>query len=424
MCKTFIRHLIINIFTSGKYFQNKELHSSDYFIRYVLMNFFSFIFLSIFIFYGIESILDQNFFESCLYIMLAIIVIFSIIIARTNFPLIIPGIITFLFYGLLNVVTLWVGYTYGSILLYIFPLLSIMIIGLKAGSFLSFFMLLATCFFTFFSGISKIQYDLNHAVQILLNYILVLSIAFLFEYTRISKDKVISRQKTILENQKQDLRRLNDNLQDIVDEKTKKVVKLQNSILKTMSDLVEYRDYVTGEHVERTQHGVNLLLEEMKKRALFAEMINEWDISLILQSAQLHDIGKIAVSDTILKKPGPLTEDEYAEMKDHVVFGFKIIERIEADSGENELLNHAKIFALTHHEKWDGTGYPNGLQGEKIPLQGRIMAIADVYDALVSERPYKKAFTHEDAVRIIMNGKGTQFDPILIDLFASMCNKL
>ena len=257
-----------------------------------------------------------------------------------------------------------------------------------------------------------------------IKYLMIFGISFFIEKTRLSKDIVINKQKAILEKQKHELQRFNNNLKDIIDEKTKKVVKLQNSILKTMSNLVEYRDYVTGEHVERTQHGVNLLLEEIKKQGFFTEIIIDWEIQLILQSSQLHDIGKIAIRDSILKKPGPLTDNEYEEMKMHVIFGYKIVEQIEKDSGESDLLSHAKTFALMHHEKWDGTGYPHGLRGENIPLQGRIMAIADVYDALVSERPYKKAFTHEEAVGIIINGKGTKFDPTLIDLFISINNKL
>ena len=213
---------------------------------------------------------------------------------------------------------------------------------------------------------------------------------------------------------------INNNLQNLIDEKTKKVTKLQESILNTMAGMVEYRDNLTGGHIGRTQHTVNLLLDEIKKQGLFAETVNSWDVSLILQSVQLHDVGKIAISDNILKKPGPLTNEEYDEMKKHVVYGIRIIERIETESGESDLLKYAKIFALTHHEKWDGSGYPNNLSGEKIPLQGRIMAIADVYDALISERPYKKAFTHEETVRIITEGKGTHFDPVLIDLFSGI----
>lgn len=210
---------------------------------------------------------------------------------------------------------------------------------------------------------------------------------------------------------------INKNLHALVNEKTIKVVKLQESILKTMSNMVDYRDNFTGGHICRTQHTVKLLLDEIKEQGLFTDTVKSWDISLILQSAQLHDVGKIVIGDHILKKPGPLTSDEYDEMKKHVFYGLNIIERIETESGESELLKYAKIFALTHHEKWDGLGYPNNLSEEKIPLQGRIMAIADVYDALVSERPYKKAMTHEEAVKIIIDGKGTHFDPVLIDLF-------
>jgi putative two-component system response regulator len=266
-------------------------------------------------------------------------------------------------------------------------------------------------------GASHFEYHLDVSLRMIAVYTLIFGITLVFEISRINKDK---KNKKLIEK----INGINENLHNIVKERTKRIVKLQNSILKTMSNLVEYRDFVTGEHVERTQYGVNLLLDEIKKQNLFVEIINDWDINLILQSVQLHDIGKIAISDLILNKPTQLTKEEYDKMKEHAVFGFKIIERIEADSDESELLNHAKIFALTHHEKWDGTGYPNGLHGNNIPLQGRIMAIADVYDALISERPYKKAFTREEAAKIIINGKGTQFDPVLIDLFIKISNRL
>jgi len=213
---------------------------------------------------------------------------------------------------------------------------------------------------------------------------------------------------------------INNNLQELVSEKTAKVTKLQESILKTMAGMVEYRDNLTGGHIGRTQHTVKLLLDEIKRQELYSDTIDKWDISLILQSTQLHDVGKIAINDSILKKPGPLTTEEFDEMKKHVLYGLRIIERIETESGESDLLKYAKIFAFTHHEKWDGSGYPNGLCGEKIPLQGRIMAIADVYDALISDRPYKKAMTHEEAVKIITDGKGAHFDPALTDLFLNI----
>lgn len=408
--------LLINIFTSGKYSHNRELNSSDYLIRYVLMNFILLLSLLVFIYYGFDSINERMYWQTALYAVMSIIAVTSIVLARKNIPQIIPGIVSLIFFGAFCGIMLWVGYNYGSIVLFIYPLLAIMILGLKAGMVLSLGLFTVICCFVFISGMSQIQYELGSAAQITANYLVVLLITLVIEYTRISKDKVINRQK-------QELERFNKNLQDIVDEKTAKVVKLQNAILKTMSDLVEFRDYNTGEHIERTQYGVSLLLDEIKRNGLFKETVNDWDSYLILQSAELHDVGKIAISDHILKKPGPLTNDEFEEMKKHTVFGLKIVERIEKEADESELLSHAKIFALTHHEKWDGTGYPNGLKGEEIPLQGRIMAIADVYDALVSERPYKKAFSHEEAVKIILEGKGTQFDPVLIDLFINICNK-
>jgi putative two-component system response regulator len=221
----------------------------------------------------------------------------------------------------------------------------------------------------------------------------------------------------------EELNFMHKNMQKIINEKTMKIEKLQNAILKTMADLMEYRDDVTGSHQERIQYGVGLFLEEIRKKGLYRDTIIDWDSSLVIQSAQLHDVGKIAISDQILNKPGPLTIEKNKKMKKHVVSGLKIIERIETDSGENDLLNHAKIFAFAHHEKWNGSGYPNGLYGEQIPLQGRIMAIVDVYDAIVSERPYKKAFTHEKAVEAIMAGKGIVFDPALIDLFINISEK-
>jgi hypothetical protein len=343
-----LKKIVINILTSGKYPHNREIRSSDYFIRYALMNFILLFSLSIFAYYGFDSINDSEhkFWETCLYAVMLMIVVISIVLARKNIPQIIPGIISMIFLEFFCGITLWVGYTYGSIILFIYPLLAIIILGLKTRMILSLILFLMICFFTLIPGMSNIQYETGFAVQIMVNYLFVLSITLVIEYTRISKDKVINRQKRELE-------KFNKNLQDIVDEKTLKVIKLQNSILKTMSNLVEYRDYVTGEHIERTQYGVSLLLDEIKKRELFKDTIDNWEINLILQSAQLHDVGKIAISDQILKKPGPLTKDEYEEMKKHAVFGLKIIERIETDSGESDLLNHAKIFALTHHEKWD-----------------------------------------------------------------------
>ena len=161
----------------------------------------------------------------------------------------------------------------------------------------------------------------------------------------------------------------------------------------------------------------------MQKDKLLAEKISSWNLDLVMRSAQLHDVGKIAIKDSILQKPGRLTPEEFEEIKKHTVVGEEIIEEIKKNSAEQAFLEHAGIFAASHHERWDGSGYPRGLKGENIPLQGRLLAIADVYDALVSERPYKKALTHEKAVDIIVEGKGTHFDPSLVDLFLSVSDE-
>jgi putative two-component system response regulator len=184
-----------------------------------------------------------------------------------------------------------------------------------------------------------------------------------------------------------------------------------------MAELVECRDDITGGHIERTQKGIKILLEEIRKTGLYPEETKDWDVDLLLQSSQLHDVGKISIDDSILKKPGKLTDIEFNEMKKHASFGEQIIEKIETLAKESDFLNYAKIFAASHHERWDGAGYPRGLKGNEIPLLGRIMAIADVYDALTSVRPYKTAFAHEEAVRIITKASGTQFDPELVEIF-------
>jgi putative two-component system response regulator len=221
----------------------------------------------------------------------------------------------------------------------------------------------------------------------------------------------------LVEAQKKELQYFNENLQRMVKEKTQSVTELQNALLKTMAELVECRDDITGGHIERTQRGIKILLEEIERSGIYAEEAKGWDLDLLLQSSQLHDVGKISINDVILKKPEKLNKQEYDEMKKHAAFGERIIEKIETLAKESDFLKYAKIFAASHHEKWDGTGYPRGLKGDEIPLLGRIMAIADVYDALTSMRPYKKAFSHEEAVRIITSGSGTQFDPKLIELF-------
>jgi len=221
----------------------------------------------------------------------------------------------------------------------------------------------------------------------------------------------------LVESQKTELKNYNDNLQLMVKEKTKTVQELQNAVLKTMAELVECRDDITGGHIERTTSYLKILVGALLKQNVYREEVSSWDIDFFIQSAQLHDVGKIAIKDDILLKPSKLSEQEFAEMKNHTVFGMKVIQKIGESTTERTFLHHAEILAGSHHEKWNGTGYPLGLSGENIPLQGRLMAIADVYDALTNERPYKPAFSHEEAVRIIRNDSGTHFDPNLVNVF-------
>jgi putative two-component system response regulator len=223
----------------------------------------------------------------------------------------------------------------------------------------------------------------------------------------------------LLESQKAELKDLNENLQHLVDEKTGEVLELQNAMLITMANLVECRDDVTGGHVERTEQFLRLLVAEMREEGVYRDILDTWNIELFLQSSKLHDVGKIAIKDNVLLKPGPLTKEEFEEMKKHTIFGETVIEKIQQNAKESIFLTHAKIMAGTHHENWDGTGYPRGIGGSNIPLQGRLMAFVDVYDALISDRPYKKAFPPEQAVKIITEGCGTQFDPDLKNVFLS-----
>jgi len=206
-------------------------------------------------------------------------------------------------------------------------------------------------------------------------------------------------------------------------EQTAHLEHLQNGILSVVADMVENRDKVTGWHVERTSEYVRILIEAMLERNVYAEEIRSWDINKVVSSARLHDVGKITISDLILNKPGKLTPEEYNEIKKHAIEGERIINLIVARTGEEAFLQHAKLLASSHHERWDGAGYPYGLKETNIPLQGRIMAIADVYDALISERPYKKAFSHEQAVEIIASDSGKQFDPKIVEVFLEVKDK-
>ncbi|MDR2542728.1 MAG: response regulator [Treponema sp.] len=240
---------------------------------------------------------------------------------------------------------------------------------------------------------------------------------------RIELHLLIESQKRELMSQKEELILLNSSLNELVKVKTRTVVELQNAVLKTMAELVECRDDTTGGHIERTQIYLQVLIDALRKSGLYQNEVSSWDVELILQSAQLHDVGKIAIEDNILRKPGKLTDEEFTKIKGHTTFGKNIIEKIKQSTSEHDFLEQARTLAFTHHEKWDGSGYPMNLKGEEIPLQGRLMAIVDVYDALISDRPYKKAISHKEAIKIIKSESGAHFDPAVVELFLSVSDE-
>ena len=205
----------------------------------------------------------------------------------------------------------------------------------------------------------------------------------------------------------------------IEDIKTKgeQIEKLQSGLIYILADMVESRDKCTGDHIKKTAGYVRLILDLLKENEVYPGQVNDEFIQSVINSAPLHDVGKIKVSDLILNKTSRLDDDEYTKMKQHTLFGKDVIERARSLSPDSDYLDEALNLALYHHEKWDGTGYPSGLKGEEIPLSARIMAISDVFDALLSTRSYKKPFTFEQAMDIIKEGSGTSFDPTLVKLF-------
>ena len=191
----------------------------------------------------------------------------------------------------------------------------------------------------------------------------------------------------------------------------------QDITIESMANLAEYRDHETGGHIKRTRLYVRLLAEHIKQHDNYKHFLNNENIDMLYKSAPLHDIGKVAIPDNILLKPSRLTEEEFEVMKTHTTIGHDVIESSIRKLGKNSFLTIAAEIALSHQEKWDGSGFPQGLKGEAIPISGRLMALADVYDALISKRVYKLPFPHAMAVDIIKKGRGTHFDPVMVDAF-------
>jgi len=207
---------------------------------------------------------------------------------------------------------------------------------------------------------------------------------------------------------------------ELLRQRSMQLEQLNTSIISIIAELVENRDKLTCRHVERSTKYLRILINGMLERGIYTEELKEWDKEAAIASARLHDVGKITISDTILSKPGKLTKEEYEQIKTHALAGERIIDHMMMQTNGGIFLYYAKFFAGYHHEHWDGTGYPHGLSGEKIPLQGRIMALVDVYDALVSERVYKPPFSHEESANIIISEKGKHFDPHIVDVFSEI----
>lgn len=203
-----------------------------------------------------------------------------------------------------------------------------------------------------------------------------------------------------------------------------KIDEIQNKIIYRFADLVESRDETTGKHIKRTGKYVLLLCEKIRQKGPYMHQLTDDDVVNVKLAAPLHDIGKIVVPDAILLKPGKLTSDEFDVIKSHTLEGSKIVDTSMAGIEEEKFLAVARDIALSHHEKWDGSGYPNGLAGTEISLFARIMAVADVFDALVTERCYKNAVSVEEAFAILKEGRGVHFDPYLVDVFVASSDEI
>lgn len=235
---------------------------------------------------------------------------------------------------------------------------------------------------------------------------------FSFEEVNARVDTHLRLQKMKLE-----LARHNLYLKELVNAQVREICDSQLATIMAVSKLAEYRDDETGHHIERTRMFCRTIAEQLRRNPCYEEIISDAYLEDIFHAAPLHDIGKVGIADSILLKPGKLTSEEFEIMKTHAMIGANTLQTVSNKYPKNAFVNMGIAIASAHHEKWDGSGYPDGLAGEDIPLAGRIMALADVYDALRSKRPYKDPFTHEKSCRIILEGKGKHFDPVVVEAF-------
>ncbi len=219
-----------------------------------------------------------------------------------------------------------------------------------------------------------------------------------------------------------ELEKHNHQLEDLLRQKVKEIGDAQLSTILAISSLTEERDYSTGSHIDRTRVFCRLLAKKLREYSRYERVISQTFVDNIFHAAPLHDIGKVGIPDGILLKPGALTPEEFEIIKTHPLRGARTLERVRTKYPYNEFINMGIALTKYHHEKWDGTGYPEGLAGEDIPLEARIMALADVYDALRHERPYKEPFSHEKSYAIILEGEGNHFDPLVVEAFRSLAD--
>jgi len=209
----------------------------------------------------------------------------------------------------------------------------------------------------------------------------------------------------------------NRRLKELVHVRTQQVSRVRDATIMAFSSLAETRDNETGQHVKRTMKYMERLLSLCYNSSRLSAELEGKDHELIAKSAPLHDIGKVGIPDAILLKPAELTADERRIMETHTILGRNAILKAEEQAGTSSYLLYARLIAMSHHEKWDGSGYPEGLSGRTIPVEARLMAVCDVYDALINKRVYKKAFSQEVSLEIMRKGRGLHFDPELLDLF-------
>jgi HD-GYP domain-containing protein (c-di-GMP phosphodiesterase class II) len=220
------------------------------------------------------------------------------------------------------------------------------------------------------------------------------------------------------------LKNQNELLEIEVEKRTRKLQETQDATIVVLASLVETRDNQTGNHIRRTQYYVRALARQLQSHPAFADYLVEHQIDILFKSAPLHDIGKVGIPDSILLKPGKLDPEEFEIMKTHTTLGHNAIENAERQLGMTvDFLACAKEIALGHQEKWDGSGYPGKLVGTTIPISARLMAVADVYDALTSHRVYKDAMRHDQAIAIIIEGRSKHFDPVVVDAFAEIVDE-